>query len=149
MKPHDISAENAAKVLEWFQTCGGIAIWSTEDASESWTSPLNAAKGKYKGKQAIRTRRDSRIHPDRIITSADEVLVHTDREVARFHVAVCMGSQGLKVKLTDATPAKVKKALEKAGPHAYHAFDYERQDALIMAPDGQTVTLTQWAKEHQ
>ena len=147
MKPHDITAEKAPLMLGWLKDRGGLAIWQSTNLNYpmSWTCPVNDEHGQPKPKP-YKVAADQ---PERIITSTDEVLVHTDHEVARFHVAVRMGRQGLQVKLTDASTAKVKKALEKAGDYAFHRFDYETQEAVIMAPDGQSLTLTQWAKEHQ
>lgn len=147
MDPHIITAENAPHILEWMRTRGGVAIWRSLDLGnpESWTCPVNDEQGNVKGRPLGVTASK----PERIITSTDDIVVHTVHEVARFHVAVCMGQQGLKVKLTDASTAGVKKALDKAGPNAFHAFDYDAQDALIMAPDGNIVTLTQWAEANQ
>jgi hypothetical protein len=60
--------------------------------------------------------------------------VKSFKEVARFRVAVRMGSQGLSVKCTDASTARIRKALAKF-PGASYRFDYEWQEAVIELPE--------------
>ena len=142
MNQHDCTIENAPKFLDWLRTRGGLALWRSLNLSNpvTWTCPLNDADGKVKAKPYYHS--DSQ--PYRVITDSDEVLVVKDKEVQRFHVAVRGSKNGLQFKLTDASSQKVKQAVKKHGEHAYHVFDYETQEAVIMAPDG-TLTLTQWA----
>ena len=56
------------------------------------------------------------------------------REVRRFRVAVRRGAQGLTLKLTDASAAKLRRRLVEAGPDASYRFDYDSQEAVIEVP---------------
>jgi hypothetical protein len=148
LKPHDCREENAAKFLNWIRTRGGLALFNTLDLSnpgQSWTSPVRDPLGNVVSKPHAY----ANTAPYRTITSTDEVMVHLDKEVKRFHVAIRMGAQGLKIKLTDASTDRVNKAVEKAGDGAYHLFDYDTQEAIIMAPEpGKSMSLTAWAAAH-
>ena len=148
LKMHDCREQNAAMFLDWIRTRGGLALWKTvnlSDPGQSWTTPRLDATGQPKYKP--HNYADAK--PYRIIESTDEVMVHVDMEVKRFHVAIRMGAQGLKLKLTDASTDRVEKAVAKAGPGAYYAFDLYTQEAIIYAPKpGQSMTLTEWALAH-
>jgi hypothetical protein len=52
------------------------------------------------------------------------------------------------MRLTAGGSRKVRAAIAKAGLGAYHVFDYELQEAVIMAPTGAAITLTQWALDN-
>lgn len=133
MEKHIVASENAAKLDDWLRTRGGIAIWSSIDLSDpgkTVTTPVNTADGTPTGKPGWQFES----FPSRIITDPDEVVVSTDEEVKRFHVAVRMGSQGFKIKLTDASSDRVRKAVEKAGKGSFYQFDYYTQEAVIYKP---------------
>ena len=87
--------------------------------------------------------------PERTITSTDDILVHTDVEVKRFKIHLRMSSNGLMLKLTDHSTLKVNKAVREAGPYAYHLFDYGTEEAVILKPDGNSITLTEWAEKNE
>ena len=144
LEPHVTDVRNAAQFLEWIRVRGGLALWRSLNLSDltSWTCPLKDAAGNVKSKPFGHAKNE----PYRVITSSDDVLVQPDKEVRRFKIALRVGRQGLSLKLTDGSTAKVRKAVEKAGVGAYYAFDYETQQAIIMAPDGDPQTLTEWAK---
>jgi hypothetical protein len=143
--PHRCTAENAQRFWDWLTTRGGLAIWGSVNLSNpgrTWTAPHLDPQGLPKDKPNWQCGSS----PIRIITDPSEVLVSMDAEVKRFHVAIRRGSQGLTMKLTDASTIKVRKAEEKAGEGAYHLFDYESQEAVIMAPVSEQ-TLKCWAHE--
>jgi hypothetical protein len=148
LKPHDCREENAGKFLNWIRTRGGLALWNTlnlSDPGQSWTGPVRDGNGNPVSKPHMY----AEATPYRTITSTDEVMVHMDHEVKRFHVAIRRGSQGLKLKLTDGSTNRVNAAVAKAGDGAYHLFDYDTQDAIIMVPEpGKSMTLTAWAAAH-
>ena len=106
---HEVMIEDSPKIREWFATRGGIAVWPSVNLSNpgaSWTTPRLALDGTPTTKptwQAGNT-------PHEITDPADVVVV-TAREVRRFHVAVRIGSQGMSLKLTDASTARVRKAV--------------------------------------
>jgi hypothetical protein len=135
-----ILPENAVKMAEWLRTRGGLAIWNSVDLSDpgfSMTTPVLTGDLKPYPKPHWKVENQ----PSRIITDAAEVVVSEDVEVKRFHIAVRMGSQGLTLKLTDASTRRVRKEVEKAGEGAYYTFDYGTQEAVIMKPAKQTPLL--------
>lgn len=144
MKPHTCSPENAEKMLDWIATRGGVAIWPSIDLSDldkSWSTPANAIDGTPTTKPHWK----SDHKPCRTITDPAEILVTKDKEVKRFHVAIRMGSQGLVMKVTDGGTRRIRAAVAKAGEGAYYTFDYETQEAVIMAPEEQ-IPLSEWRK---
>jgi ribosomal protein S6 len=143
---HVVNEQNASKIVDWLFNRGGIAVWSSINLSnpgQTWTAPLNDADGNRLPKQNWQMANE----PSRIITSVDEIVVSTDKEVKRFHVGVRMGSQGMMMKVTDGGTRRIRAAVAKAGEGAYYRFDYETQEAVIMAPDKQ-VMLSEWMRTH-
>lgn len=134
---------HAALFQQWIQTRGGLAVWPSVNLSNpaaSWTTPVLGPDGQPAGKPSWQ----AADQPARVITDPADVQVTTFREVKRFRVGLRVGSQGFTVKLTDGATRKVRAAVEKAGPGATYRFDYEKQEAVIEVPDGQT-TLDQWS----
>lgn len=129
--------QDAHKLKEWVKTCGGVAQWESVNLSNpnaAWLTPANVtSKPTWQAAN----------EPAQIVTDPTEIGVITYREVKRFHVAVRRGSQGLSLKLTDASSTKLRKALEKAGDGATYWFDGFSQDAVIMVP-AEIVSLDNW-----
>lgn len=139
---HTIRAQDAALVLKWLQTRGGIAVWQSVNLSNldgGWTTPATAVDGTPMPKPNWQAG-----EVPTIITDAAEVMVAFDREVKRFRVALRRGSQGLSVKVTDVGSRRIREAVAKAGKGAYYLFDYATQEAVIMAPTA-TVPILEWA----
>lgn len=131
--PHVVTTENAAKIYNWLLTRGGIAIWESIDLSDpsaSWTTPLKNADGT----PATKPHWKAASTPSRVITDPAEVLVSTDIEVKRFRVGVRAGSQGMSLKVTDGGSRRIRREVAKAGEGAFHVFDYESQEAVILKP---------------
>ena len=85
VEKHVVSMKNAAQIKKWFETRGGIAVWSSINLSNpgaGWTTPLHSESG-------VRAMKPSWQASDtpRVITDPDEVLVAVDKEVKRFRVA--------------------------------------------------------------
>ena len=141
MTPHKCEDINAEKFMQWIKTRGGLACWRSLDIGnpKTWTAPLKAADGSIKDKPFG----FAESQPYRIITSSDDVLVYTSKQVRRVRVALQRG-YGFNVELTPASTRKVRAAVEKAGEDAYYEFDHDTQEAVIMAPTGKAVTLTDW-----
>ena len=140
-KVYEVYPREVTTMREWLLHRGGLAIWECldlSDAGKTWTTPALSKDGKPTEKPhwaagaVIAT-----------VTDPGQVVVTTPKEVKRFHVAVRMGANGLKIKLTDASGRKVRAACEKAGPEAWHEFDYDNQDAIIFVP-GEKVPLKDW-----
>ena len=143
LKPHVCEAKNAHQLLTWIRERGGLAIWNSTDFSnvESYTCPLTDAAGVVK----TRPYANCESMPARVLTSTDDVVVQLTHEVKRFHVALRMGAQGFKVKVKDGSSRRIRAAVEKAGEGAYYQFDHMSQEAVIMAPTGEAISLTEWA----
>jgi len=150
LEKHQVQVENAAQILQWLETRGGLAIWRSINLSNpgvSWACPLNDENGLPKGKPSWQA--DNQ--PERIITDIDEVEVVTALEVKRFHVGVRTGGNGLQLKVTDGGSRRIKAAVAKAAENradknAWHEFDYSTQEAVILVP-GKVVPLRDWKPE--
>jgi hypothetical protein len=57
------------------------------------------------------------------------------KEVKRFRVGIRMGSQGLRVKVTDGGSRRIRREVAKAGAGATYTFDYMTQEAVILVPE--------------
>ena len=146
MEKYVVSPDNAQRIAEWLRTRGGIAIWHSIDLSDlgrTMTTPVQNQDGTPAGKPHWKM--DST--PARIITDPAEVWVSKDVEVKRFHVGVRMGGQGLSWKVTDGGSRRIHKEVMKAGEGAYHQFDYDTQEAVIMKPESQ-IPLTEYLTVH-
>lgn len=145
-EPHVVQSENARKMADWLANRGGLAIWHSVNLSNpgaSWTTPAN----QIDGKPTPRPTWEADSKPERIIMDAADVIVSEDREVKRFHVAVRRGSQGFMLKCTDASSDRIHREVARAGNGAYYEFDYDSQEAVIMAPARQ-VSLVDWLQEN-
>lgn len=147
MDKHIVTPENAAKFAEWLRTRGGIAVWRSINLSNpgaTWSTPALNVDGTPTPKPSWQSANT----PERIITSADDIVVSIDEEVKRLHIAIRVGSQGLTMKLTDSSSRRVRSAVSKAGEGAYYLFDYQNQEAVIMKPSKQ-VPLADYLKQVQ
>lgn len=148
MDKHQVSPENAAMILDWIRTRGGIAIWESANLSNpgaSWTCPVNDESGNPKSKP---TWEAGKI--ERVITNPDEVEVVAPKVVKQFHVGVRMGSQGMMLKVTDAGSRRIEREVDKAREkygEAWYEFDYSVQDAVILVPD-KKIPLLEFVQEH-
>ena len=131
------------QVVEWLAK-GGVARWTSLDLSNLGREWLTSTKD-----LAIKPHWAAAPLPE-VVTDPAQVIVLELAEVRRFHVAVRRGSQGLSWKLTDASSRKVRAAVKQAQvkhPHAEYQFDYEKQEAIILA--GDWLPLPAWqAKQH-
>lgn len=129
---HECSPENALLFHDWILNRGGVAVWSSINLSNpgaTWSTPANNTDGSPTTKPTWQA--DS--VPSMVITDPHEIAVITGKEVKRFHVGVKRG-YGLSFVLTDAASRRVRKAVEDAGEGSWYVFDYDRQNAVIMAP---------------
>ena len=139
-----VSPQAAPAILKWLAERGGIQVWSSIDFSDPFWStitPLMGPDGVKVGPPHWKA--DA---APRVITDPAEIVVSVDKEIRRFHVAIYLGSQGLKVKLKPGSTRRVHAAVAKAGEGAYHLFDFETQEAVIMAP-ASTIPLKDWADQ--
>ena len=138
--PHIVAPENAQRITEWLETRGGLAVWHSVDLSDlgfSMTTPVRGIDGKTVTKPHWKL--DDK--PARIITDAKDVLVSKDIEVKRFRVGIRLGSQGMKLKVSDGGSRRIRSAVAKAGSGSFYVFDYSTQEAVIMRPESQIPLL--------
>ena len=141
---HQILAENAPQIWNWFQDRGGIAVWKSVDmsnAGRSWTTPIRDAEGNPTPRQDWRMEE----MPSLIITDPAEVVVDIPKEIKRFRVAIKVGAQGMLLKCSDASSMRIRKECEKAGDESWYEFDYATQEAVIFVP-GESEPLPEFVK---
>lgn len=131
-----VSSNDAQKLRQWIKEDGGVAVWNSVNLGNPGGQWLTGAKSGRPNWQAG-------VLPAQVITDPTRIGVLDYKLVKRFHVAVRPGSNGLSLKLTDASSARVRKALAAAGPGATYDFDYWSQDALIFAPAGDPKPLVE------
>ena len=125
---------------------GSLVLVDLSNPGKTWTTPARTVDGKPMPKQNWRMANE----PEFVTESADDVTVYVDKEVKRFHVGLRRSGNGLMLKCTDASSARIEREVAKAGDGAYHVFDYDVQDAVIMAPEpGKSITLTEWMKRNE
>lgn len=137
---HEVAPENAAKMLDWIERRGGIAVWKSVNLSNpgaSWSTPALAPDCSPYRKPTW----EAESSPYKVITNPAEIVVVTRKEVKRFRVAIRV--RGMSVKLTSGSTRKVDKAMIHAGEDASYHFDYETQEAVITVPS-ETVPLLQF-----
>jgi len=139
LKPCIIAPDTAEHIAEWLRTRGGIAIWHSIDlsyAGRTITTPVKTSEDEPYPKPAHWVGNE----PARIITDFADVLVSKDVEIKRIHVALRMGNDG-KIKCTEASSLLIRRAVAKAGKGAYHIFDNETREAVILKPESEVPLL--------
>lgn len=140
---------NAKQIYKWLNTRGGIFIWKSINLSNpcgSWTSPARNGVGSVVEKPNWQC--DST--PARHITSVDDVMVSTAKEVKRFHVAVQEGGTGYVVTSGGSRRIRdeISKARQKYDKPAWHVFDYwDEKNAVIMIEDS-AIPMAEWVKNN-
>ena len=138
----EVTEENAPRFLEWLRARGGVAVWQSVDLSDpgSVSTPARTVEGAAMSRPHWKFAEA----PERIITSAADIDVVVWQEVKRSRVGLQHGAQGFRVKLTDAGSRRLRAAVAAAGEDATYKFDYETQDAVVLAPKT-CVPLNEWA----
>ncbi len=139
----EIDERHAVKVSRWISECGGCAVWGCLDLADPSRQFFTPAK-LTDGTPSQAPHWSSPREPQRIVTDPAEVEVVTHREVKRIRIAIRPG-YGLRLKLTDVSSARLRKALHEAGPGAVHVFD--GNEAIIFSEVSRT-PLPQWLAEH-
>jgi hypothetical protein len=140
-KPIEVTVPGVrAKFEDWIKTRGGILVWENVNLSNPGAGPMFTPVRDAEGKTNCKNSPPHWTHRyhETCTKIKDFKFVKEMCEVNRFRVAVRMGSQGLMVKLTDASTKKLNKALDKAkektGQDASYRFDYDTQEAVIEVP---------------
>jgi hypothetical protein len=134
MQKITVNLKDVPKITNWLKERSGVAVWKSIDLSrisDSCFTPVLDASGHPMNKPHWKYANA----PDYIITSVDDVEVTQEKELKRFHVAVRRSSNGMSMKCTDASSARIKREVEKAGEGAYYEFDYcDEKNCVIMVP---------------
>jgi hypothetical protein len=140
-KPIEVTVPGVrAKFEDWIKTRGGILVWENVNLSNPGAGPMFTPVRDAEGKTNCKNSPPHWTHRyhETCTKIKDFKFVKEMCEVNRFRVAVRMRSQGLMVKLTDASTKKLHKALDKAkektGQDASYRFDYDTQEAVIEVP---------------
>ena len=136
MKKIDVTTPNCRpRFEEWIKTRGGVLSWPCIDLSNPGAGMIFTPATTPEGEESKLHKPHWNRGAPTLHTSLDDFRFCTGmREVQRFHVALRMGAQGMKVKLTDGSTRKLEKACEKAGPDSRYHFDYDTQEAVIELP---------------
>lgn len=135
---------NAEKFSNWIKDRGGIAQWDAIDFSgascftPAYTDNVPTTKPHWKYAN----------NPTVIIIDSSQVILYTQKEVKRFHIAVRRGSNGFILKCTDASTRKIHANLEKYGKDSWYEFDYDTQEAVFFLPDS-SLTLKEWEEKNE
>jgi hypothetical protein len=105
MEKHVVEQTNAALIWSWLQERGGIIVWQSHDLSNpgrSVTTPARTADGNPVTSPGWRYP-----EPTRHITDPADVVVTLERVLETVPIKVRMGSQGMSLKVTDASARKM------------------------------------------
>lgn len=127
------------KFESWMAERGGIVRWANVNLSDPGAgdifTPLRSPEGQ---ENTTRPPHWGRRYAETITDIGRFRFVREMQEVKRFRVAVRRGSQGLMLKLTDHSTAKVRKHCaaieEQYDKPAYYDFDYSTQECVITVP---------------
>lgn len=98
--------DHAAKLRDWIQNRGGVALWRSIDLSDPGASvltPADSAKPRWKFAN----------EPEVIVTRGSDVGVYQEVLFRAFHVALRRSTNGLAFKLTDYASERVHKVMNE------------------------------------
>ena len=139
-KIYDIMVLGAKeKFAEWIKSRGGVMVWHCVNLSNLTGPTFTPALTEYPPTRGlVQTRKPSwtvSSLPGETITDLARFRFAKElKEVRRFRVAIRPSSNGMAMKLTDASSKRVRAATDKAGDEATYRFDYETQEAVIEVP---------------
>jgi hypothetical protein len=136
---YDVTVPGVREKFEtWIRDRGGVQVWenlnlSNPGAGRQFTPAEMIGLGED-GKPTPSPAPHWSVGRGEVVTSIDRFrFVASWAEVKRFRVAIRRGAQGFTLKCTDASSAKIHKALEKY-PGSTYRFDYDHQEAVIEVP---------------
>lgn len=129
------SGKNAKLLKKWLDERGGINVWRSIDLSDPGVETFTPGDRTEKPHWKFADK------PALTITDPAKVFIVDTLEVKRFHVAVRLGAQGMTIKCTDVSTARVRKEVANAGGDAWYEFDYETQEAVIYKPGVNKLSL--------
>jgi hypothetical protein len=138
---YEIQDHQALKILNWIELRGGALLWESIDLSDPGATAWTPAKTEDE-KPYPKPHWKYANEPKVIVTNIKEFEVITAKEVKRLKIAVRMGAQGFRVKLTNASTEKVRRWCRKY-ENSWYEFDYNSQEAVILVPD-KKISLTEW-----
>jgi len=138
-----ITADMAPKIRGWIRDRGGVNYWrsaSLSDPSRTCFTPIFDVDGNPTGKPAWWCERE----PADTLKAEDAFEVVRDKKYKTCRIATRVGAQGLLIKLTDASSAKVKKLLDEAGEGSRYEFGgIDGKDCTVFKKVGVT-PLEEW-----
>ena len=121
------------KMAGWIKDRGGVKVWNNINLSNIRSGPLFSPVLDENGNEYLSAPRWGWGDPV-IIKSIDKFrFVKEFKEVARFRVAIRMGSNGTMLKLTGGSTKRLHRLLD-AHPGSYYRFDYAMQECVIELP---------------
>jgi len=132
-----VSAEYAEQVANWIDTGRGVAHWRSVDLSDlgaNWLTP---------GDADMRPHWKADRQPAVIEHDPEKVGVIAYEEATRYRVGIRLRGNGTGYKVTDASSDRIRRSLRKYGEGSTYYFDYETQEAVILAPLA-TISLPEW-----
>jgi len=121
---HLITEEGVKKIITWMRD-GGVFVWKSANLSNpsmTWTTPATVT---------TKPSWEADDHPDMHLTDLNDIGVVRRVEYKRIKVHTRLSSNGLSLKLTDATNERLNKWLMKAGKWSSYEFDYEAGEAVV------------------
>jgi hypothetical protein len=137
-----VSAENAPKISLWLKKRGGVAVWQRINLLNLGSAlvPARTENGEPSQKPSWQYANA----PERIVTDPADVVVFVPIEACRMHVVVRRSTNGLMLKLTDASSARVRAMLEKLGEKSSYHFDYGEYKNCVFTVEGEEKTLREF-----
>ena len=125
------------KFESWIKDREGVSVWENAILSDAVAGYHFSPKKDANGNLCMTPHWSYRLKE--VITDINRFqFVREMKEVKRFHVAVRFGSQGLSLKLTDASSRRVRrecdKIKERYDTSPVYNFDYNTQECVIEIP---------------
>lgn len=95
--------EHAGKYRDWLRHRGGLAVWTSQNIADRGSTAVTPADAGSPGWQYTAA--------PKIVTAPADVGIYTEELYKRVRVALRVSSNGLSMKLTDHSQAKLDKAL--------------------------------------
>ena len=126
------------KFETWIRERGGVIVWRTQDLSDPSRGDMFTPALLPESKKAYPKPHWAFAVRETVQDITRFRFIREMKELQRFHIAVRMGRQGMKVKVTEASTRRIEKALakwkEKIGQECVYQFDYEYQECVILQP---------------
>ena len=117
---------------KWIRDRGGVLVWPNINMSNPGGGDMFTPAKTLAGEPCPKPHW-SRGEPELATDIRVFRFVKEMKEVKRFRVAIRMGSQGMSLKVTDASTRKIRKYCDQYKDSSYR-FDYDTQECVIEVP---------------